>query len=192
MFGGNFAIHNYAMATGGLLAISSNNALFSLYGTTYGGDGRTTFGLPDLRGRSAVHFGTGPGLSPVTLGQMRGAEDHTLTLGQMPTHNHTVNTVSTTITGSIPATTAPGTSTAPAANGTLVPAGLPTIGSGPGATPINGYGTPDGSGHIPVEISSITGITATNNGASSWFYTLPPRTAITFLVTMFGIYPSRN
>jgi len=66
MFGGNFAPRGWAFCDGQLLAISQYSAVFSLMGTTYGGDGRTTFGLPDLRGRTAVHPGTGPGLSPIT------------------------------------------------------------------------------------------------------------------------------
>jgi microcystin-dependent protein len=74
MFGGNFAPRGWAFCNGQLLPISTNTALFSLLGTIYGGDGRTTFALPDLRGRSPIHFGTGPGLSPRPLGQKIGAE----------------------------------------------------------------------------------------------------------------------
>ena len=76
MFGGNFAPRNWAFCDGQLLPISQHNALFSLLGTTYGGDGRTTFALPDLRGRAPVHAGTGPGLSQVRLGQALGSENH--------------------------------------------------------------------------------------------------------------------
>ncbi len=74
MFGGNFAPRGWALCDGQLLPISQNQALFSILGTTYGGDGRTTFGLPDLRGRVAVHAGSGPGLSSYRLGQKGGAE----------------------------------------------------------------------------------------------------------------------
>ena len=74
MTGANFCPRGTAAADGQLLAISQNQALFSLYGTNYGGDGRTTFGLPDLRGRSPVHAGSGPGLNPVSLGSKGGAE----------------------------------------------------------------------------------------------------------------------
>jgi microcystin-dependent protein len=90
MFGGNFAPRGWALCDGQLLAISSNSALFSLLGTTYGGDGRTTFGLPDLRGRVPIHPGTGPGLSPYTLGQKGGVESVTLTENQLPSHRHTL------------------------------------------------------------------------------------------------------
>ena len=77
-------------ARGQLLAISEYTALFSLYGTFYGGDGRTTFGLPDLRGRAPVHFGTGPGLSTYAMGQKAGIETNTLTVANLPPHNHLV------------------------------------------------------------------------------------------------------
>ena len=86
-----FCPRGWAQADGQLLQISQNSALFSLYGTTYGGDGRTTFGLPDLRGRVSVHTGTGPGLSSYSQGQRGGQEQVTLTDNTMPSHNHTIN-----------------------------------------------------------------------------------------------------
>ncbi len=88
VFAGNFAIRGCAFAEGQLLQISSNTALFSLLGTTYGGDGRITFALPDTRGRSVVGVGTGPGLSPVVLGQKGGRESVTLTVANLPAHTH--------------------------------------------------------------------------------------------------------
>ncbi|HKJ79892.1 MAG TPA: tail fiber protein [Prolixibacteraceae bacterium] len=88
MFAGNFAPRSWAFCDGQLLAVSQNDALFSLLGTIYGGDGRTTFGLPDLRGRIPVHAGTGPGLSPRSLGDKFGTENQTLTLNELPSHNH--------------------------------------------------------------------------------------------------------
>ena len=88
MFAGNFAPRGWAYCDGQLLAVSSNDALFSLLGTIYGGDGRTTFGLPDLRGRIPSHAGQGPGLSPRTLGAKAGTEKHTLTTVQLPSHAH--------------------------------------------------------------------------------------------------------
>lgn len=90
MFAGNFAPRGWAFCDGQLLAVSSNDALFSLLGTIYGGDGRTTFGLPDLRGRIPIHMGTGPGLSNRRLGAKLGTEQETLTLSQLPSHNHLV------------------------------------------------------------------------------------------------------
>jgi len=88
MFAGTFAPRGWAFCDGQLLAISSAEALFSLLGTTYGGDGRTTFGLPDLRGRIPIHKGTGPGLSPRSLGERGGAEGATVSIAQLPSHSH--------------------------------------------------------------------------------------------------------
>jgi microcystin-dependent protein len=92
--GFNFPPQGWATCDGQLLAISQNEALFSLLGTTYGGDGRTTFALPDLRGRSARHAGTGPGLANVRLGERAGAVSHTLTTNNLPAHSHTMNLAS--------------------------------------------------------------------------------------------------
>jgi microcystin-dependent protein len=88
MFAGNFAPRGWAFCDGQLLAVSQNDALFSLLGTIYGGDGRTTFGLPDLRGRLPIHAGHGPGLSERRLGAKGGSEKVTLTVNQMPSHSH--------------------------------------------------------------------------------------------------------
>ncbi len=91
MFGGNFAPRGWAFCDGQLLQISQNTALFSILGTTFGGDGRTTFGLPDLRGRVSLHPGNGPGLSTYNLGQKGGVEHNNLTANQIPAHTHTFN-----------------------------------------------------------------------------------------------------
>ncbi|MGB2129405.1 MAG: phage tail protein [Flavicella sp.] len=93
MFAGNFAPRNWAFCNGQLLPISQNTALFSLLGTTYGGDGRTTFALPDLRGRVAVHAGSGPGLSSKSLGQKGGQETVLLMESNLPSHNHSIKAV---------------------------------------------------------------------------------------------------
>jgi len=87
-FAGNFAPSGFAFCDGQLLQISTSQALFSILGTTYGGDGQTTFGLPDARGRKVIHSGTGPGLTPRNLGSVGGAENHTLTTNEMPSHTH--------------------------------------------------------------------------------------------------------
>lgn len=92
-FGGNFAPRGWAFCDGQLLAISSNSALFSILGTTFGGDGRTTFGLPDLRGRVPMHPGNGPGLSPRRLGEKGGVETVTLTVNNLPSHSHALRGV---------------------------------------------------------------------------------------------------
>jgi microcystin-dependent protein len=90
LFGNNFCPRNWAKAEGQLLPISSNTALFSLLGTTYGGDGRTTFALPNLTGRAPVGVGTGPGLSTYSWGQRTGGDTRTLSVAQLPSHSHTM------------------------------------------------------------------------------------------------------
>jgi microcystin-dependent protein len=122
LFAGTYAPKGWAMCDGQLLSIAQNSALFSLLGTTYGGDGRTTFALPDLRGRVPMHPGQGPGLSPRDLGQQGGLEDVTLTQNQIPGHTHALNTNDVAATDRSPtgnmlaqATTYAGTSRTPAA-----------------------------------------------------------------------------
>ena len=88
IFGFNFAPYGWAKCDGQLLAISQFQALFSLLGTIYGGDGRTTFALPDLRGRSGIHYGQGPGLSNKSIGQRAGNENTTLSIANLPSHSH--------------------------------------------------------------------------------------------------------
>ncbi|WP_245413472.1 phage tail protein [Mangrovicella endophytica] len=96
LFGGNFCPRGWANADGSILSIASNTALFSLLGTTYGGNGTSTFALPDLRGRAPIFAGTGPGLSTYALGQIGGQESFTLTTAQMPSHSHVVNATNAT------------------------------------------------------------------------------------------------
>lgn len=91
LFGGNFAPRGWAFCDGSLLSIASNTALFALIGTIYGGDGRTTFALPDLRGRAPIHMGHGPGLTDRSQGENGGTEQNILTVGQMPSHGHALN-----------------------------------------------------------------------------------------------------
>ena len=99
IFAGNFAPTGHALCNGQLLPISQNTALFSILGTTYGGDGKTTFALPDLQGRSPMHPGQGPGLTPHVLGERAGTESETLLPTQLPGHTHALK-------GSTTATTA--------------------------------------------------------------------------------------
>lgn len=93
MFGFNFPPRGWAECSGQLLSISSNSALFALLGTIYGGDGRVTFALPDLRGRFAMHYGSGPGLSPRNLGERSGSESSTLGSTNLPAHTHAADEV---------------------------------------------------------------------------------------------------
>ena len=90
LVGWNFAARGWALCDGQLLPISQYSAVFSLLGTTFGGDGRNTFGLPDLRGRVPVHVGNGPGLASVSWGEKAGVNDVTLNTTQIPSHNHSV------------------------------------------------------------------------------------------------------
>jgi len=109
LFAGTFAPQDWTICDGSLLQISQYNALYSLLGTTYGGDGTSTFGLPDLRGRLPVGQGTGKGLSPRTLGQRAGAADVTLQVSEIPAHNHPFNASKTTATSNAPQDQALGT-----------------------------------------------------------------------------------
>lgn len=102
VFGGNFAPVGWAFCDGRLLAIAENDVLFNLIGTTYGGDGQTTFALPDLRGRVPLHMGQGNGLSPRVLGQQGGAEAVTLQASQLPQHSHLAQADSAAGTQAIP------------------------------------------------------------------------------------------
>ncbi|MDF1696819.1 MAG: tail fiber protein [Saprospiraceae bacterium] len=102
LFGGNFAPRGWSFCEGQLLAISSHSALFSILGTIYGGDGRTTFGLPDLRGRIAIQAGRGPGLTDYSLGERGGTERNTHTIANMPSHNHVVSVPTSNAAGTEP------------------------------------------------------------------------------------------
>jgi microcystin-dependent protein len=128
MFGFNFAPQGWALCQGQLMPINQNQALFSLLGTFYGGNGTTTFALPDLRGRVGISMGQGPGTSPYQLGEVAGAETVTLTSGQMPAHAHAVEAngspgTSTRTAGTVPARTA-ASDYAAAPDGTVMNAGM--------------------------------------------------------------------
>lgn len=103
LFAGNFAPRDWAFCNGQLMSIAQNTALFSLLGTMYGGNGQTTFALPDLRGRVPVHMGQGPGLTPRTQGEMAGSETVTLLSSQMPAHSHALRASTAAASGSTPA-----------------------------------------------------------------------------------------
>src|SRR3954468_6215940 len=90
MFAGNFAPRGWAFCNGQILSIAQNTALFSLLGTTYGGNGQTTFALPDFRGRAPIHWGQGTGLTAVNIGEVAGSNSASLTIQNMPAHNHPV------------------------------------------------------------------------------------------------------
>jgi len=172
MFGGNFAIRGYAFCDGQLLAISSHSALFSILGTTYGGDGRTTFGLPDLRGRVAVHEGTGPGLPDRRLGAKYGKVTHVLTSNQMPAHTHTA--------------TAKLRGTAAAGN-VEDPTGAVLAQENREDQYRNGGATPD----VDMAAGSVE-VTNASTGGGQAFDLSQPSQVINFEIALVGVFPSRN
>lgn len=103
LFAGNYAPRGWAFCNGQLLPIAQNQALFSLLGTTYGGNGQTTFALPDMRDRVPIHFGQGPGLTPRTRGESAGVSTHALTVDEIPAHVHVVRVSSGSATAVSPA-----------------------------------------------------------------------------------------
>jgi microcystin-dependent protein len=187
MFGGNFAPRGWAFCQGQILSIAQNTALFSLLGTTFGGNGQTTFALPDLRGRVPVGTGQGPGLSPVNLGEMAGNPTTTLLITNMPAHNHTADASTLQVTPS--ASTAAATTHIPGS--TLVPAQLPTIGGGPSATTIKGYAPKDNTASLAS--GTVSGnVTIGIAGGSQPFSIMQPYLGISYIIAIEGIYPSRN
>lgn len=163
MFGGNFAPRGWAFCDGQLLAISTNQALFSILGTTYGGDGRTTFALPDLRGRYAMHPGTGPGLSPRQLGQRGGSETNTLTTQNMPAHNHAA---------------------------TVHASGNPADSANPDGARL-GMAEAYSAQAASVDLAADAATTA-NTGGGTAVNNVPPYHCVNFIIALQGIFPSRS
>jgi microcystin-dependent protein len=162
-FAGNFAPRAWAFCEGQLLSIASNTALFSILGTTYGGDGRTTFALPDLRGRVPIQQGTGPGLPNYQLGQSGGSATHTMIVTEMPSHNHT---------GTIKCQTGAGNTSTPE------DAYVARVG--------NAYSdSQNGS-------MAADALTINNTGGGQPFSIMQPYLAINFIICLQGIFPSRN
>jgi len=183
MFGGNFAPRSWAKCDGQLLAIAQNQALFSLLGTTYGGDGRTTFALPDLRGRVAMHAGNGPGLTPRPLGQRNGQERVTLTTLEMPQHNHL-------LTGSVDVDVADERADTHLANGNALAKNAVDI-HGSGQTLEMYSDNPTFTGGRKLE-GVKNSLTVGNNGGSQPHNNLQPYTVVNYIIALFGVFPSRN
>ncbi len=165
MFAGNFAPSGWAKCEGQLLPIAQNTALFSIFGTTYGGNGITSFALPDLRGRGPVHggFSQGPGLPQVNLGQKGGAAEFTISSANMPSHSHQVTAVA-----------ADGTSASPNNNYLAQTKTLdPEYATGGAPTTMN---------------SAMIG----NTGGGQSISHRSPYTGVTFIIALVGIYPSQN
>jgi microcystin-dependent protein len=162
MVGFDWAPQGWALCNGQLLSIAQNTALFSLLGTTYGGNGQTTFALPDLRGRFPMHQGQGPGLNSRTMGESGGEETHTLIINELPAHNHPAFGDATL-----------GTSDQP--NGLYTaknPAGIPVYGA---------------TASAPLGPSAI-GVAGGNQPHNN----VPPYLVINFIIALYGIYPTRS
>jgi microcystin-dependent protein len=187
--GFNFCPTGWAAADGALLQINQNQALFALLGTYYGGDGRTTFALPDLRGRAAVHAGTGPGLSTVLEGQQGGAEQQTLNFAQMPAHSHTASTTlaGLQITSTLRGSSSSNTTTAPAgaALGVSKKQSLNYVAAAPDVD------MSAGSVQSTVTGTATTTVDATNSGSSP-VPVRDPYLGLRACIALSGVFPSRN
>lgn len=161
MFAGNFAPAGWAFCNGQLLPISGYDALFNLIGTTYGGDGQSTFAVPDLRGRIPIHPGTGPGLSPRNLGESGGAERVTVVASQLPAHSHEPVMAST------------------AAAGANSPSGRV-----PGNSPSVDLWIED----VPSETLDPSSVSIV--GGSQPHENEMPFLCVSFIISLFGIFPS--
>lgn len=141
--GFNFCPNGWLPAAGQILSIQQNTALFSLLGTTYGGNGTSNFALPDLRGRVPVGVGQGPGLSPYTLGQLAGTETHTLTVNEMPMHTHAFSLFASSGKGNQPAPASGNYLAAPASGDRIYASAAPaTVPLAAGTTGVSGGGQP--------------------------------------------------
>ncbi len=170
MVGWNFAANGWALCNGQLMSISQNTALFSLLGTTYGGDGVQTFALPNLQGRVPIHQGQGVGLSPYVMGQIAGSENVTLLQNQMPLHNHLVGV-------SNQPGTVPDPTNAILAQGNSGEARRPVA--------VSDYVTTATTGSLaPATVSSVGGNQPHNN--------LQPYLCVNFIIALQGIFPSRS
>ncbi|HEX4695940.1 phage tail protein [Sphingomonas sp.] len=174
LFAGNFNPRGWAFCNGALLSIAQNDALYALLGTTFGGDGQTTFGIPDLRGRLPVGQGQGSGLSNYVVGQMSGTETVTLTSNQMPSHSHTF--FASTSAGSLDR---PGATAQPAKAVQSVGGQSALLYVIPGAaspiTPVN---------MNPANIAST--------GGSQPHENLMPLLTVNYIIALEGVFPSRN
>ena len=200
-FGGNFAPRNWAFCDGQLIAISQNQALFAILGTIWGGDGRTTFALPDMRSRAPVGVGRGPGLTQANQGAQRGTETTTMSLQQLPVHNHNATFTGTGGgSGSLTATTTvnafDGAATDTSAAGkywAATKSGINTLASYAASKDVT-----MAADAVTVDITGggggITGgtVTVENQGGGQPFNIMQPTLGMQYIICLEGIFPSRN
>jgi microcystin-dependent protein len=177
MFGSNFAPSGWALCNGQLLAISQNDALFAILGTTYGGDGQTTFALPDLRGRLPIGPGQGPALQNYILGEIGGAETVTLLTTQLPPHDHIVTKGTIKIAAS-----------SATANRRNPSQAVPAV-EAAGVTAIYSDAPPNTT-LAPAALKGAPQTITTGGGQPT--SVMQPSLAVTFIIALEGIFPSRN
>lgn len=192
MFAGNFAPRDWAFCDGELLPISQNQSLYSILGTTYGGDGRTTFGLPDFRGRVPIGKGQGNGLTTRRMGEQIGIEDVTLSTAQMPIHSHAAETTisGSSVTAKLKASSAEGTTNVPLNNYLAKPSNI-------GLQSINMYDSSAdiemASDAIEIDLSAVTANTTTDDtGGNSAHNNIQPSLVMNYIICVNGVYPSRS
>ena len=192
MFAGNFAPRDWAFCDGELLPISQNQSLYSILGTTYGGDGRTTFGLPDFRGRVPIGQGQGNGLTSRIMGEQIGIEDITLSTAQMPIHSHAAETTisGSSVTAKLKASSAEGTTNVPLNNYLAKPSNI-------GLQSINMYDSSAdiemASDAIEIDLSAVTANTTSDDtGGNSAHNNIQPSLVMNYIICVNGVYPSRN
>ena len=170
LFAGNFAPRGWAFCQGQILSIAQNTALFSILGTTYGGNGQTTFALPDLRGRTPIGQGQGPGLPSVTLGEMAGSPTQTLTISQIPAHTHAGQV-------QISASNAAGTTTTPEGNYQAASSTRDSLYAAAANTTMN-------SNAAQVTIGAVGGNQPHDN--------MQPYLGLNYIIALQGLYPPRD
>ncbi|MBQ4818778.1 tail fiber protein [Aquimarina sp. MMG016] len=191
LWGPTWAPRNWALCNGQVLAISQNQSLFSLIGTTYGGDGRTSFALPDLRGRTAIGSGHGPGLSSYNQGQQVGSETNMLTNLNLPAHHHAVvvdgSTNSLNASVSIPVIN--DEATVEESDGSIL-----AVASSDNSVTTKIYGPSNASdGKLAAFNSPVTGnINTLNTGNNQPLNNIQPSLGLHYIICLQGIYPSRN
>jgi microcystin-dependent protein len=177
IFAGSYAPPNWTLCQGQLISINSNIELYTLLGTTFGGDGQTTFALPDFRGRVPIHNGQGPGLSNYTPGEQGGAASFVLTVLQIPAHTHPVG--ETLAIKGMPAAITPGENEYPTTNYPAPVNGAP-----------NQYSTITDSSNLG--IMSSTGISGLNSGKGTGLPLMSPYVVMNYIICTNGLYPTHS